>query len=59
MQTTPSLFKEDEFKKQELVQKELTQKEELNSPPVAIRETINIDVEINDISDILKLIDIW
>ena len=59
MQTTPSLFKEDEFKKQELVQKELTQKEELNSPPVAIRETINIDVEINDISDILKLIDIY
>ena len=52
MRTTPSLFKEDE-----LIQNELIEKEELNSPPVAIRETINIDVEINDISDILKLID--
>ena len=54
MRTTPSLFKENES---ELIEKEVTQKEELNPPPVAIRETINIDVEINDISDILKLID--
>jgi SpoVK/Ycf46/Vps4 family AAA+-type ATPase len=32
-------------------------KEEVNPPPVQIRETINIEVEINDISDILKLTD--
>jgi SpoVK/Ycf46/Vps4 family AAA+-type ATPase len=36
-----------------------TKKEEelITPPPVAIRETINIEVEINDISDILKLTD--
>jgi len=45
-----------ELTQKELTQKELTQKEEL-FPSVEIRETINIDVEINDISDILKLID--
>ena len=32
-------------------------KEEPTPPVVQIRETINIDVEINDISDILKIID--
>ena len=31
--------------------------EEVQKPPVEIRETINIEAEINDITDILKLID--
>ena len=33
------------------------EKEEIVIPPVVIRESINIDVEINDINDILKLVD--
>jgi SpoVK/Ycf46/Vps4 family AAA+-type ATPase len=52
-QTNQTTFKEDKPK-----QMEPTQKEEL-STSVEIRETINIDVEINDITDILKLIDIY
>ena len=35
----------------------IKKEEEINPPPVQIRETINIEVEINDISDILKLTD--
>jgi SpoVK/Ycf46/Vps4 family AAA+-type ATPase len=54
-QTTPSFFKEEEQPQIKETQIKPIQKEE--TPSVEIRETINIDVEINDISDILNMID--